>query len=128
MKSRMNGRTIFLTMALVLIFAIGAVAQSTVSQKVTFLVDGKIGTEMVKKGTYKVNYTDAETGTIEIKVGSKVLAIPFTKRQNDIESNSDRVTYKQQDDGSRTIATITPRGKNFTLVLAGSETAVVIKK
>ncbi len=128
MKSRMNGRTIILTMALALIFAIGAVAQSTVSQKVTFLVDGKIGTEMVKKGTYKVNYTDAETGTIEIKVGSKVLAIPFTKRQNDIESNSDRVTYKQQDDGSRTIATITPRGKNFTLVLDGSETAVVIKK
>lgn len=115
-------------MALALIFAISAVAQSTVSQKVTFLVDGKIGTEMVKKGTYKVNYTDAETGTIEIKVGSKVLAIPFTKRQNDIESNSDRVTYKQQDDGSRTIATITPRGKNFTLVLDGSETAVVIKK
>lgn len=128
MKSRMNGRTIILTMALALTFAIGAVAQSTVSQKVTFLVDGKIGTEMVKKGTYKVNYTDAETGTIEIKVGSKVLAIPFTKRQNDIESNSDRVTYKQQDDGSRTIATITPRGKNFTLVLDGSETAVVIKK
>lgn len=128
MKSRMNGRTIILSMAIAAILVVSALGQSTVSQKVTFLVDGKIGTEVVKKGTYKVNYTDAETGTIEIKVGSKVLAIPFIRRQSEIESNSDRVTYKQLDDGSRSIATITPRGKNFTLVLDGSETAVVIKK
>ncbi|QQS46304.1 MAG: hypothetical protein IPM66_20700 [Acidobacteriota bacterium] len=124
----MNGRRVFMTMAFGAILAISAAAQSTVSQKFTFLVDGKIGNEVVKKGAYKINYTDAETGTIEIKVGSKVLTIPFTRRQNDAESNIDRATYNQLDDGSRAIATITPRGKNFTLVLEGADKLVVTKK
>jgi len=117
-----------MAVAMVAALAIGVMAQSEVSQKVSFLVDGKIGSETVKKGSYKITYTDAESGTVEIKVGSKVLAIPFTKKQNDIESDNDRVTYTQMSDGSRAVATITPRGKAFTLVLDTASTTVANKK
>ena len=128
MRNGMNGRKIVMALAFAAIMAVSALAQSTVSGKVTFMVDGKIGTETVKKGTYKVNYTDAETGAIEINVGSKVLSIPFTKRQSDSQASTDRVTYTQLEDGSRSVATITLQGTNFTMVLDGTAATVAKKK
>lgn len=126
MTSRMS--RIAKAVAMVAALAIGAMGQTEVSQKVTFLVDGKIGSETVKKGSYKISWTDAETGTVEIKVGGKVLAIPFSKKVNEMESDNDRVTYTQMPDGSRAVATISPRGKNFTLVLDTASTTVANKK
>ena len=92
-------------------------AQNAVEKKVSFYLDGKVGNELVKKGTYTVAIPEAETGTVEIKVGKKVVSAPFTKRQNTAEAEADKMTYRDNGDGTRTIATITPRGQKYTLVL-----------
>jgi hypothetical protein len=97
-----------------------AVYAQGVEQKVSFYLDGKIGNEVVKKGTYTVSIPEAEQGTVEIKVGKKVITAPFTKRQNPNEADADKMTYRNNDDGTRSIATITPRGRKFTLVLETS--------
>jgi hypothetical protein len=97
--------------------SVAVYAQGGIAQKVSFYLDGKIGNEVVKKGTYTVSIPEAEQGTIEIKVGKKVVTAPFTKRQNPNEADADKMTYRDNDDGTRSIATITPRGRKFTLVL-----------
>jgi hypothetical protein len=94
-----------------------ALAQNGVEQKVSFYLDGKVGNEVVKKGTYTVVIPEADQGTVEIKVGKKVVAAQFTKRQNNDASDADKMTYRENGDGTRTIATITPRGRKFTLLL-----------
>ena len=105
------------TMMLSLGLAILAYAQSNIEQKVTFYLDGKVGNELVKKGTYTVSFPETEEGTIEIKLGKKSVAAQFTKRQNTTEADADKMTYRDNGDGTRTIASITPRGRKFTLVL-----------
>lgn len=92
-------------------------------QKVEFYLDGKVGSELVKKGTYTVTVPEGEQGQLEIKVGKKVIAANVTKKQIEQAPDADKMTYKDNGDGTRSIATITPRGKKFTLVIEGGEVA-----
>src|SRR5262245_28484799 len=115
--------TAALTALVALVFSFVAFAQKTVEQKVSFYLDGKIGNEMVKKGTYTVVIPEADQGAFEIKAGKKTVTAQFTKRQNKEEAEADRMTYRDNGDGTRTIATITPRGRKFTLVLQDSGVA-----
>lgn len=106
-----------LALAVALILGVTVFAQNGDKQKVEFYLDGKVGNEVVKKGSYTVVIPEAEQGTIEIKVGKKVVTAQVTKRQNSNEADADKMTYRDNGDGTRTIATITPRGRKFTLVL-----------
>jgi hypothetical protein len=106
-----------LALAVALILGVTVFAQSGDKQKIEFYLDGKIGNEVVKKGSYTVVIPEAEQGAIEIKVGKKVVTAQVTKRQNNNEADADKMTYRDNGDGTRTIATITPRGRKFTLVL-----------
>lgn len=104
-----------------LIFSVVALAQQKpVEQKVSFYLDGKIGTELLKKGTYTVVIPEADQGSVEIKVGKKTIMAQFTKRQNEEQAEADKMTYRDNGDGTRAIATITPRGRKFTLLLQDS--------
>jgi len=104
-----------------LVFSVVALAQQKpVEQKISFYLDGKIGTELVKKGTYTVVIPETEQGAVEIKVGKKTVTAQFTKRQNQEEAEADKMTYRDNGDGTRAIATITPRGRKFTLLLQDS--------
>ena len=105
------------TMVLSFGLAILAYAQGNIEQKVTFYLDGKVGNELVKKGTYTVLIPESDEGTLEIKLGKKSVAAQFTKRQNSTPAEADKMTYRDNADGTRSIATITPRGRKFTLLL-----------
>jgi hypothetical protein len=109
-----------LTMVGALVFSAVALAQQPVEQKVSFYLDGKIGNEVVKKGTYTIIIPEADQGAFEIKVGKKTITAQFTRRQNEAEAESDKMTYRENGDGTRTIAAITPRGRKFTLLLQDS--------
>lgn len=100
-----------------LAFSVVVLAQNTVEQKVSFYLDGKVGNEVVKKGTYAVVIPEADQGAFEIKVGKKSITAQFTKRQNNEAAEADKMTYRDNGDGTRTIASITPRGRKFTLLL-----------
>ena len=93
-------------------------AQGKVEKKVSFYLDGKVGSELVKKGDYTVTIPEGEQGTVAIKVGKKVVTAAFTKKANTNEAEADKMTYRENADGTRSIASITPRGQKFTLVLA----------
>jgi hypothetical protein len=87
-------------------------------QKIEFYFEGKVGTELVKKGSYTVTFPDADQGTLEIKLnGKKTITVPFTRQPIPVQATADRVTYRDNEDGTRSVATITPRGRKFTLVL-----------
>lgn len=116
MRKRLSGRGIGAAV-LTLAMGIGAMAQSGTEQKVEFFLDGKIGSEVVKKGSYKIVIPEADQGTVEIKVGKKTLSAPFVKRANEKEAEKDKTTYVENSDGSRSVATITPRGQKYTIVL-----------
>ena len=107
-----------LALTVALILGVTVFAQNGDKQKVEFYLDGKVGNEVVKKGSYTVVIPEAEQGTIEIKVGKKVVTAQVTKRQNNNEADADKMTYRENSDGTRSIASITPRGKKYTLVLA----------
>ena len=109
--------TLVVTLAATMVFSVVALAQKPVEQKVSFYLDGKIGDEVVKKGTYTVVIPEADQGSFEIKVGKKTVTAQFTKRQNQQEADADKMTYRDNGDGTRAIATITPRGRKFTLLL-----------
>ena len=98
-------------------------AQKGDQQKIDFYLDGKVGSEEIKRGTYIVSIPEADQGELEIKVGKKVVTAQFTKRQNAAASEADKMTYRENGDGTRTIATITPRGRKYTLVLEPSGVA-----
>lgn len=119
-KKALNG--IFALVAVVGL-SLAVYAQSGVEQKVSFYLDGKVGNEVVKKGVYKVSIPEADQGTIEIKVGKKVVTAQFTKRQNTTAADADKMTYRDNSDGSRTVATITPRGRKYTLLLDDASVA-----
>src|SRR5262245_58841141 len=115
--SRNKVAKVALTLGAILVFSIVALAQKPVEQKVSFYLDGKIGDEVVKKGTYTVIIPEADQGAFEIKVGKKIITAQFTKRQNEAQAEADKMTYRDNGDGTRAIATITPRGRKFTLLL-----------
>ena len=115
MNQRLWHRVMGGALAAVLIPA--ALCAQAIEQKIDFYLDGKVGAETVKKGSYKISFPDADQGTLEIKVGKKSISVPFTRRQNDDEASVDRMTYRNNPDGTRSIATITPRGRKFTIVL-----------
>ena len=105
-------------LVVVLGLSFAAYAQNGIEQKISFYLDGKVGNEVVKKGTYTVSIPEAEQGAIEIKLGGKrTVKAQFTKRQNTTVAVADKMTYRDNGDGARTIASITPRGRKFTLVL-----------
>ena len=112
-----------LTMVAALAFSVVAMTQKPVEQKVSFYLDGKIGNEVVKKGSYTMVIPEADQGSVEIKVGKRTITAPFTKRQNKEEAEADKMTYRDNGDGTRAIATITPRGRKFTLLLQESGVA-----
>jgi len=121
--SRKKIGMVALTLVTALAFSVGAWAQQNVEQKVSFYLDGKVGDELVKKGTYTVVIPEADQGAFEIKVGKKTVTAQFTKRQNQVEAEADKMTYRDNGDGTRTIASITPRGRKFTLLLQESGVA-----
>ncbi|MFN0088247.1 MAG: hypothetical protein ACKVX9_22845 [Blastocatellia bacterium] len=106
----------FLGMSLMVALAVAGVAQGK-EQKVEFYLDGKIGNEVVKKGTYTLTIPEAEEGTITVKVGKKNVTAQVVKRANQAAAEKDKMTYRDNGDGTRSVASITPRGQNFTLVL-----------
>lgn len=107
-----------LALAMTAALSVVVAAQGKVEKKVSFYLDGKVGNELIKKGEYKITIPEAEQGTVEIKVGKKVVATQFTKKANAAEADADKMTYRENADGTRSVATITPRGQKFTLVLA----------
>ena len=113
-SGRILGR--FLAVTLVLFSAVALQAQG-LQQKIEFLLDGKIGTEVVKKGNYTISFPDADSGNLEIKVGKKVVTAPFTRQPLEIEAVSDKMSYRDNPDGSRQIASITLRGRKYAFVL-----------
>src|SRR5262245_23873822 len=115
-------RKLFIGMVVVSLSAV-IYAQKGDQQKIDFYLDGKIGTEEIKRGTYPVSIPEVDQGALEIKVGKKVVTAQFTKRQNAAVSEADKMTYRENGDGTRTIATITPRGRKYTLVLDNSGVA-----
>jgi hypothetical protein len=121
--SRKKIGMVALTLVAALAFSVVAWAQQNVEQKVSFYLDGKVGDELVKKGTYTLVIPEADQGAFEIKVGKKTVTAQFTKRQNKEEAEADKMTYRDNGDGTRTIATITPRGRKFTLLVQESGVA-----
>jgi len=122
MNKRLSGK--FLGGVLTLAVALGSAAllyAQGLQQKIEFYLDGKVGAELVKKGSYKVSFPDADQGTLEIKIGKKTVTVPFTRRQLETEAEADRMTYRDNSDGTRSVATITPRGRKFALVLEGAD-------
>lgn len=117
MINRFSNKVLALAMAVAL--SVVVAAQGKVEKKVSFYLDGKVGNELIKKGEYKLSIPESEQGTIEIKVGKKIVAAQFTKKANATEADADKMTYLENADGTRSIATITPRGQKYTLVLAG---------
>ena len=113
-----------LTLAVTAVLTVAVAAQAKVEKKVSFYLDGKIGNELVKKGTYTVAIPDSEQGTVEIKVGKKIVTAQFTKKSNANEADADKMTYRENADGTRSVASITPRGQKFTLVLAETASSV----
>jgi hypothetical protein len=110
--------------ALVVAMSVAAFGQSS-EQKLEFYLDGKVGAELVKKGAYKVVIPEGEQGTLEIKVGKKVVTAPYVKRAVSSEADKDKMTYVENADGSRSVASITPRGRKYILVLQENGGAVV---
>lgn len=114
----------FLALAVAAVLTVAVAAQAKVEKKVSFYLDGKVGNELVKKGTYTVAIPDSEQGTVEIKVGKKVVTAQFTKKSNANQADADKMTYRENADGTRSVASITPRGQKFTLVLAETASSV----
>lgn len=125
--NRMSNK-IFFGLVLVVALAVAGIAQNSSEQKLEFYLDGKVGTEVVKKGAYKVVIPEVEQGAIEIKVGKKVVTAQFVKRTNQNESDKDKMTYVENADGTRSVASITPRGRKYTLVLQENGGNVVSSK
>ncbi|MDX2031038.1 MAG: hypothetical protein SF339_10235 [Blastocatellia bacterium] len=107
----------FLGMTLMVALTVAAMGQGGAEQKVEFYLDGKIGTEVVKKGTYTVTIPETPEGTITVKVGKKNVTAQVVKQTNQAAAEKDKMTYRDNGDGTRSVASITPRGRNFTLVL-----------
>ena len=89
-------------------------------QKVEFYLDGKVGTEVVKKGAYTVTLPEGNQGQVAIKVGKKVVTANVTKKDITNAPDADKMTYATNDDGTRTVTSLTPKGQKYTLVFDGA--------
>jgi preprotein translocase subunit YajC len=123
-KNKVRSITWSVVSALIFSFVALAQAQKTVEQKVLFYLDGKVGNEVVKKGTYTVIIPETDQGVFEIKVGKKTITAQFIKRLNKEEAEADKMTYRDNGDGARAIASITPRGRKFTLLVQDKDSGV----
>ena len=68
-------KKVFFGLVLAAALTVAALAQNGSEQKVEFYLDGKVGSEVVKKGTYKIAIPETEQGTIEIKIESGVTTL-----------------------------------------------------
>lgn len=97
--------------------SVAALAQNGTEQKIEFYLDGKVGSEVIKKGNYTLAVPEADQGTLSIKVGKKTVTANFVKRAIEDETDKDKMTYRENADGSRSVSSITPRGRKYTLIL-----------
>lgn len=98
----------------------GAALAQGKQQKVEFFLDGKVGTEVVKKGAYTVTLPEGNQGQVAIKVGKKVVTANVTKKDITNAPDADKMTYATNDDGTRTVTSLTPKGQKYTLVFDGA--------
>ena len=108
---------------LVSVLMTGAALAQGKQQQVEFFLDGKVGTEVVKKGTYTLTMPEGNQGQVAIKVGKKVVTANVTKKDIATAPEADKMTYATNDDGTRNVTSITPKGQKYTLVFEGSEVA-----
>jgi hypothetical protein len=101
----------------------GAAFAQGKEQKVEFYLDGKVGTEVVKKGSYTVTLPEGNQGQVAIKVGKKVVTANVTKKDITNAPEADKMTYATNDDGTRTVTSLTPKGQKYTLVFESNEVA-----
>ncbi len=101
----------------------GATFAQGKQQKVEFYLDGKVGTEVVKKGAYTVTLPEGNQGQVAIKIGKKVVTANVTKKDITTAPEADKMTYATNDDGTRTVTSLTPKGQKYTLVFEGNEVA-----
>jgi hypothetical protein len=106
----------------VVLMAGAAFAQGK-QQKVEFFLDGKVGSEVVKKGSYTVTLPEGSQGQVAIKVGKKVVTANVTKKDNPTAPDADKMTYATNDDGTRTVTSLTPKGQKYTLVFESNDVA-----
>jgi hypothetical protein len=112
-----------LVSALMSALLVGAAIAQGKQQKVEFYLDGKVGNEVVKKGAYTVTLPEGNQGQVAIKVGKKVVTANVVKKENATAPDSDKMTYATNDDGTRTVTSLTPRGQKYTLVFEGNDIA-----
>lgn len=98
MVNRFSNKVLALAMAAAL--SVVVAAQGKVEKKVSFYLDGKVGNELIKKGEYKLSIPESEQGTVEIKVGKKIVTAQFTKKANATEADADKMTYLENADGT----------------------------
>ena len=101
----------------------GAAFAQGKEQKVEFYLDGKVGTEVVKKGNYTVTLPEGNQGQVAIKVGKKVVTANVTRKDITNAPDADKMTYATNDDGTRTVTSLTLKGQKYTLVFEGNEVA-----
>jgi hypothetical protein len=99
---------------------VSAVFAQGKQQKVEFFLDGKVGTEIVKKGSYTVTLPEGNQGQVAIKVGKKVVMANVTRKDITNAPEADKMTYATNDDGTRTVTSLTPKGQKYTLVFEGA--------
>ena len=112
----------FIALVVSVLMAGAALAQGK-EQKVEFYLDGKVGTEVVKKGNYTVTLPEGNQGQVAIKVGKKVVTANVTKKDNATAPEADKMTYATNDDGTRTVTSLTPKGQKYTLVFDANQVA-----
>ena len=115
LMKRMTRRVVVM-MAVTVVMVVMALGQA-IEQKVTFHIDSRVGGETVKKGTWAVMVPEGNQGMVELKVGKKVIRAAFTKQMLDVPATEDKVTYRMEADGSRSVATIVLKGQKFMLTI-----------
>lgn len=94
-----------------------SVAQGEQTARVAFQVDGLIGTEMVKRGTYTLVIPEGSSGTLTVKAGRRSITVPFKRQETNEPAATDKITYRENGDGTRSVSTIAPRGKRFVITI-----------
>ena len=103
-------------------------AQGQKVKKIQFYVDGKVGDAVVKKGTYQVVFPENEQGVIELRNGKNIITVNATRKDIAEISPADRMTYTDNGDGTRTLATISPKGEKFLYHVEGGVVASKAKE
>ncbi len=88
-----------------------------IEQKITLHIDGKFGTESVKKGAWTLVVPDADQGVAELRSGKRVIKAAFTRQALSEVAAEDKVTWRMEADGSRGVATIQLKGQKVVLTI-----------